>query len=75
MENESYGMEQVNQFMNAIDQVYVINLKSDLKDIVDRINQLGLPDNTPYLVMDAVDGRNPESLKSFGSYGLFNWKS
>lgn len=74
LENESYRMEQSNHIMK-IDQVYVINLKSDTQDIVNRINRLGLPDNTPYLIMDAVDGKNPESLRSFGSYKLFNWKS
>ena len=73
MENESIRMEQINTVMK-VDQVYIINLASSVPDIVARINQLGLPENTPYLVMDAIDGKNPESLKSFGSYSLFPWK-
>lgn len=57
-----------------IDQVYVINLNTDPSELINRINQLDLPPNTPYFIMDALDGRDSNALLSFGNFSTFNWK-
>jgi GR25 family glycosyltransferase involved in LPS biosynthesis len=72
MENESIRMEQINNTMK-IDQVYIINLTSSRSDIEARINQLGLPQNTPFFIMNAINGMTAES--QFGPHKLYsNWK-
>lgn len=72
MENESIRMEQIITVMK-IDQVYIINLKSSRSDIETRINQLGLPENTPFFIMNAIDGMTAES--QFGPHKLYpHWK-
>jgi GR25 family glycosyltransferase involved in LPS biosynthesis len=72
MENESIRMEQINNTMK-IDQVYIINLNSSRSDIEARINQLGLPQNTPFFIMNAINGMTAES--QFGPHKLYsNWK-
>lgn len=56
-----------------IDQVYIINLNSSKSDIEARINQLGLPQNTPFFIMNAINGMTAES--QFGPYKCYpNWK-
>jgi len=56
-----------------IDQVYIINLTSSRSDIEARINQLGLPQNTPFFIMNAINGMTAES--QFGPHKLYsNWK-
>lgn len=72
VENESIRMEQINNTMK-IDQVYIINLNSSKSDIEARINQLGLPQNTPFFIMNAINGMTAES--QFGPYKCYpNWK-
>lgn len=72
MENESIRMEQINTIMK-IDQVYIINLASSRSDIEFRINQLGLPQNTPFFIMNAINGMTAES--QFGAHELYeHWK-
>ena len=72
VENESIRMEQINTIMK-IDQVYIINLNSSKSDIEARINQLGLPQNTPFFIMNAINGMTAES--QFGPYKCYpNWK-
>lgn len=56
-----------------IDQIYIINLASSKEDIQSRINQLGLPNNTSYFIMHAIDGNS--AYEQFGKYTSYpNWK-
>lgn len=72
MENESIRMEQINNDMK-IDQIYIINLTSSVQDITDRINQLGLPENTPFFIMNAIDGK--KANEQYGQYKTYSgWK-
>jgi GR25 family glycosyltransferase involved in LPS biosynthesis len=73
MENESIRVAQT-YFTMKIDQIYVINLNTDPNDIINRIEQLNLPTNTPYFIMDAVNGRDPMAIQSFGNFSTFPWK-
>lgn len=41
-----------------IDHIYVINLRSEVQDIVDRLNGLNLPKPTDYTIVGAINGRN-----------------
>ena len=41
-----------------IDHIYVINLRSSVEGIVDRLNGLNLPQPTNYTIIDGVNGRN-----------------
>ena len=40
-----------------IDHIYVINLRSDTKGIVDRLNGLNLPKPTNYTIINAINGK------------------
>lgn len=46
-----------------IDHIYVINLRSDNTDILERLNGLNLPSPTNYTIVDAVNGRKLISNK------------
>lgn len=56
-----------------LDQIYVINLASSREDIQSRINKLGLPNNTPFFIMNAIDGN--KATEQFGPHKSYpNWK-
>lgn len=41
-----------------IDHIYVINLRSNPTDIVDRINGLGMPSGVSFTILNAINGRD-----------------
>jgi glycosyl transferase family 25 len=56
-----------------LDQIYIINLASSQEDIQSRINKLGLPDGTPFFIMNAIEGR--KAIEQYGPHKLYpNWK-
>lgn len=57
-----------------IDHIYVINLRSEVQDIVDRLNGLNLPKPTDYTIVEAVNGRNLVSNTNNESVP-YKWKA
>lgn len=56
-----------------LDQIYIINLSSSREDIQNRINKLGLPNNTPFFIMNAINGN--KAYEQFGPHKPYsNWK-
>ena len=60
-----------------IDHIYVINLRSDIQGILDRLNGLNLPNPTNYTIVDGVNGRmllsNPEQFNLGYDYKAADW--
>lgn len=57
-----------------IDHIYVINLRSSIEGIVDRLNGLNLPQPTDYTILDGVNGRNLVSGSSQPNVSYY-WKA
>lgn len=57
-----------------IDHIYVINLRSSIEGIVDRLNGLNLPKPTDYTILDGVNGRNLVSGSSQPNVS-YDWKA
>jgi len=60
-----------------IDHIYVINLRSDLNDIIERLNGLNLPIPTDYTIVEGVNGRtlvsNPDLINLGHDYKVADW--
>jgi len=41
-----------------IDHIYIINLRSSVESIVDRLNELQMPSGVPYTIINGINGRN-----------------
>jgi len=56
-----------------IDKIYVINLKKDNNDIIERMGQIGLGNRLGYEIFSAIDGNNiPNDIDPFHLYP--QWK-
>jgi len=60
-----------------IDHIYVINLRSSIDDIVDRLSGLNIPYYIEYTIVDGVNGRdlvsNPDKVNLPHEYKVADW--
>ena len=58
-----------------LDKVYIISLDHSpeyLENILERVNDLGLPENTPYFIINAFNGRTTELPSNYSTYSNWN---
>jgi GR25 family glycosyltransferase involved in LPS biosynthesis len=57
-----------------IDKIYIIHLdpENHFDDVLDRLNQLDLPEGTPFEIVKAYDGRNGDLPQGYRTYQGWN---